>query len=274
MAVNLQYMNDVIVCRLDGSPLGSIPLRNTSVEDLYKRITKTLPDDLAYNRSTLGNDGLEIEIYELDSDFLNDILELAEHDVGHLYNEVYKGQKFKKRLFITIRELFFQKIVEYGLSYRDARSYHFLDMLTYSSAQKTDESGITLYSEPLPIKLSTLLGHRFDGNEYSFKETNSSYIVLKRSNLKFFTNVLRMMRYLDRKDYSLHIDYPQYFRILDDGTEFVKPYSLAELHRTHNSNRDCTYYSNHWFESEKNRNIHPNSIMAILSYLKYGMTSN
>lgn len=270
MELDFEYASKV-VCRLDGSPLSTIPLRNISVEDLYHKIMKTLPDDLADFRARQITD---VEIYELDENFLKDVIELAEHNVGHLCEEMYRGQKFRKPLHMTIRELFFQKIVEYGLSYTDARSYHFLDMLTFSSAQYTNSSGETIYSEPIPIRLSTLLGHRFDGSEYSFKEQYSSYIVLKKSNLKFFTNVLRMMRYLDRKDYSLYIDYPQYYKILDNSEEFVKPFSLSELHRTHNSNKECTYYSNHWFESDRNKSIHSNSIMAILSYLKYGMTFN
>jgi hypothetical protein len=267
MSIGIENISN-FVRTLDGSPLNSIPLRNTSVAELYQSIMKSLPADLANVRR---EHSVNIEIFELDDTFLKDIIDLSDHDIGSLYESEYHGQKFKKPLHMTIRELFFQKIVEYGLSYRDPRSYQFLDILTFTSSQYTDLNGETLYREPTRIKLSTLLGHRFDGEEYSFKEQHSSYVVLKRSNLKFFTNVLRMMRYLDRKDYSLYIDYPQYYMILDNEQEFVQPFSLSELHRNHNQNGDCTYYSNYWFESDKNKSIHSNSIMAILSYLKHGM---
>lgn len=265
--------SSVIVCRLDGSPLNTIPLRDTSVEKLYHEITKLLPASLAEFRM---KEKKEIELYELNSEFLDDVIQHAHCDVGHLYEEYYKGQKFKKRMKITIRELFFQKIVEYGISHKDAKSYHFLDILTFSSEEIVDEDGNITYEEPTPIRLSTLLGHRFDGNEYSFNETNSSYIVLKKSNLKMFTNVVRMMRYLDRKDYALYIDYPQYYQKID-GKSLVQPLPLSELHRTHGKDsydrKDCTYYSNHWIGSEENKSIHSNSIMAILSYLKYSFNN-
>jgi len=255
---------DENICSLDGSPLGSINSKKTSIDKLYNEITKVLPESLAEMRSMSSED---IEIYHLNDSFLNDILENSGVDIGYLYEEYYRNQKFKQKLHLTIRELFFQKIVEYGLSYKHKKSYQFLDNLTFSSDSSfEDENGI-YFSVPQPIRLSILLGHRFDGPEYSFKEECSSYISLKKSNLKTFTNVVRMMRYLDRKDGSLYIDYPQYYEELSNGLPLVQPLALSEMHRTYNS--DCTYYNNHWVGCEFNKSVHSNSVMAVLSHLKY-----
>lgn len=260
---------DENIFSLDGSPLNLIESKRTSIEKLYNELTKSLPVMLAMRRSELERDMKkpEIEICDLNESFLKDILDNSGVDIGYLYEEYYRGQKFKQKLHLTVRELFFHKIVEYGLSYKDKKSYQFLDNLTYSSDIMSESDGGIYFSVPQPIKLSTLLGHRFDGQEYSFKEDCSSYISLRRSNLKTFTNVVRMMRYLDRKDGSLLIDYPQYYATASDGTELVKPLALSELHRTFTS--DCTYYNNHWEGCTENRSVHSNSVMAILSHIKY-----
>ena len=181
--------------------------------------------------------------------------------------------KFNDKLNITIKELFFQKIVEYKISYKERQSYQILDSLIFSSDSYTDENGNQIFLEPTEIKLSTLLGHRFDGDVYDFNEKNTSYIALKTSGLIMFTNVTRMMRYLMRQS-SLYIDYPQYYTIIN-GEELVKPLKLCELHRNiaHNSSnpKECTYYNNNWVGNSNITTNHPNSIMAILSYLKYSL---
>jgi hypothetical protein len=120
----------VNVFRLDGSPLSTYIPISTSIEQLYREITKRLPQHLAERRKC----GIvDIELHELDDNFLEEIVEYAHYNVGHLCEEVFMGQKFKKRYSLTVRELFFQKIVEYGISFKHAKSYNFLDILTFSS---------------------------------------------------------------------------------------------------------------------------------------------
>lgn len=259
------------ICRLDGSPISLIESKKSEgVERLYNIITKVLPAQLSKLRTENNNN---IELWKLDSEFIESIKEYAHVNVGYLYEEYFKSLKFNDKLNITIKELFFQKIVEYKISYKERQSYQILDSLIFSSDSYTDENGNQIFLEPTEIRLSTLLGHRFDGDVYDFNEKNTSYIALKTSGLIMFTNVTRMMRYLMRQS-SLYIDYPQYYTIIN-GEELVKPLKLCELHRNiaHNSSnpKECTYYNNNWVGNSNITTNHPNSIMAILSYLKYSL---
>lgn len=266
-----KFNNNNILCGLDMSPILNKPINKTPLAKLYTEIVKILPVNLSQWRTESKG---EFEICDLNEHFLNDIIENANEEIGFLYEENYVGQKFRKGIKMTIRELFFQKIVEYRLSYLNPLSYNFLDLLTFSSGSYTDEKGNLIFYEPTPIKLSTLLSHRFDGDEYSFSEQCSSYISLKSSNLKFFTHVVRMIKYLRRKDDSFYNDYPQYFMLDNTGLkDLVEPMELNNLHRKHDlscaETRDCTYYSNHWVGNKENKSRHSNAIMAILSYLKF-----
>jgi hypothetical protein len=230
-------------------------VKTTTVHSLYLEIVEELPKAISKIRR---ENNKEIEVCDIDENMLQDILHYAGEEIGHLHEGVYAGQRFNKRLSLTIRELFFQKIIEYGLKYRTPESSLFMDELTRS---------VTVNGVPVSVRLSTLLGHRFDGHVYSFSEPNSSYIALKSTNLKFYKCVYYMMIYFDEIDCPVWVDYPQFSELLDDGTELVRPLELWELHRTHS--KDCTYYNNHWVGNQKYRSSHSNSIMAILSHIKH-----
>lgn len=241
-------------------------LSKVSIEKLYNEITVVLPSQL----SKVPSNGVAVEVCHLKPDFLDDIIYYACEDVGYLHEHVYKKQTFEKGLKLTIKELFLITIIKYDVSYRNVESYQFLDRLVYASPEYTKDSDSIFFDVVPDIKLSTLMEHRFDSEEYSFDEKNISFLVMKSSNLKFFKRIVRMMKYLKRKE-VLHINYPMYYQIVD-GEEFVKPLALDMLHRSHK--KDCCYYSNFWVGNEDQKSLHSNSIMAILSYIKFFLEEN
>lgn len=234
---------------------------NVTVEKLYNEITVILPNQL----SNIPDNGSAVEICHLQPKFLDDIIYYAYVDIGYLHERMYKRFQFETKLKLTIRELFLITIIKHDISYRDAESYQFLDRLIFASPECIGDSGETYFESPTDIRLSTLMEHRFDGDEYSFEEKNISFLVMKSSNLKFFKRVVRMMKYLKRKE-MLYIDYSMYYKVIN-GVEFVEPLPLDMLHRSHK--KDCCYYSNFWVGSEEQKSAHSNSIMAILSYFKF-----
>ena len=236
-----------------------------SVTQLYNELTRELEKEIRIIRADFPD--IEIEICKLDEVLLSSICHHANEDIGYLHESNYSNMRFKKQLKLTIRELFFQLIVKYDLSFRDLKSYQFLDVLVYTSKQYEDKEGNITFDDLIPIKLSTIMGHRFDGDLYSFSEQNISFLQLKRTNLWFFKKVTILMRYLQRKDEVFIIDYPQFFKKVN-GINLVEPLSLDKLHR-HAKNGECTYYNNLWPGHDENKSVHSNSIMAILSYIKF-----
>ena len=226
---------------------------------LYNEITVDLPEQL----NNLSLDDAPLEICYLGEDFLNDIIQYADADIGLYYESNYNARNFRNRLVLTIRELFLSRIIKYDLSYKLSDSYQFLDRLVCPDRQNK-------YRKKIEIKLSTLMDHRFDQNDYSFSEQNISFLSMKHSNLRFFDRVVRMMKYLKRKE-VLYINYPQYFTYVDKEP-LVVPYSLDKLHRSHIKN--CCYYNNLWDGNKLYKSSHSNSIMGILSYIKYRLTEN
>jgi len=235
---------------------------------LYNNITKKLARQI--DKIKEKDPDLKIEIYFLNPDLLKSISTYANVEIGYLHEHTFGNVKFKVPLKMTIRELFFSLITKYDLSFQDKRSYNFLDLLTFSSNEYLDKDGNIHYEELKQIKLSTIMGHRFDGKEYSFNEECSSFIQLKRGNLLFFSKVVILMKYLQRKDDMLYIDYPQFFEKIN-GEYLVQSLSLDKMHRTYQN--DCIYYNNLWIGNETKRSKHSNQIMAILSYLKFNLES-
>lgn len=211
-------------------------------------------------------DGNIIEIFMINEEFMNEIIDNADMEVGN-YLEFSFSNAFEKPYKCTLRELFLHIIIKENISYRNKLSYDILDRLII---KKNDTTNIfSLIEKPVEIKLSILMGHRFDGDEYCFVENHISKLIMRSDNISFFRRVTRMMRYLKRKDKDnvlLYIDYPQYYEIVN-GEQLVIPYALDKLHRT--SAKNCTYYSNLWIGSKEKHTEHSNAIMAILSFIKY-----
>jgi hypothetical protein len=227
-----------------------------SMPDIVYQLLVMLPEQLkSYTE--------EIEIYELNKEFIDEIIEKADLQIGqHL--EFLFDNTFNVPYRYTLRELFLHIIIKYDLSFKNRESYIILDRLI---VKNKNIGNYSMIMRPLEIKLSSLMGHRFDGYEYSFAVQNISKLVMKSDNYLFFKRVVRMMRYLTRH-HVLVIDYPQYYEFIN-GEQLVLPYSLDKLHRT--SNKNVSYYSNIWIGAAENKSEHSNAIMAILSYIKYCM---
>ena len=243
-----------------------------TIAELYFKLTVVLPDLISKETS-------DIEVCDLCRNLLGNVLLMANEDVGHFHQSNYSSYKpgtFLKPLSLTVKELFLIILVKYYISYRRVESYEFLECLL-SAGNEDGENSM--------IKLSTIMEHRFDEKEYEFKSTHISYLVLRTSNLQFFKRVVWMARFLKRKE-CLYIDYPQYYeltteeRIVNGRTvlvteQLVKPLALSQLHysQTKSPNgvyiKDSVYYSNFWKDNEKLKTLHSNSIMAILSHIKY-----
>lgn len=242
-------------------------INNINIGEVYNYLIVELPHFLSNFRY---ENNCDPELYILPSDFLDKVILMADSEVGNFYESNFVGQTFERKIYITLREVFFQKIVENGIHYKDQRSIEYLERLVNASGC-FEENGLLKFYVPKPIRLSVLLGHRFDGEQYSFK-TKASKISLRRSNLRFFASVIRMMNFLKTKENLLYIDYPQYFEVYNNK-DLVVPMELKCLHRFHQNSisgeKDCIYYSNYWPNSHKYKSVHSNAIMAILSYIKY-----
>src|SRR5438128_1729183 len=72
-----------------------------TLKDLYHEIVSDLPNRI----SSMRNEGTSnIEVGELNSEFLNDILCYAGEDIGQFHELQYPDQKFSRRLRMTVRD--------------------------------------------------------------------------------------------------------------------------------------------------------------------------
>lgn len=240
-----------------------ININSEKIEIYYKILKKTSDkEDNIYN--------VEVDINQIDDFLLKLVNYYGEYDIGNYYCEEYfpNNQFFENDYDITVKEFFIKKVVECGLSYVKKECYEFLETIIF-------KMGLDYNKEYKDIRLSRLLGHRFDDEQYNLDTEKSSYISLTNKNLSFFTYLIYMIKFLIRKD-SLDIDYEPYNKqvVLIKGKnekitfDLVEPISLEDLHRNFNPKKDlCTYYNNKWYGNCNGKN-HSNSIMAILSFIK------
>jgi hypothetical protein len=226
-------------------------LKKFTAADIHDEIDIFFPE-------TLINENPPICINNLSEIFLDLVLFYADEVVDNY--RMYKYSKnFTKPMNMTIRDLFLIKVVACGLEY-DFNNVFLNKLLDFDKMKNKN------------VKLSTLLKHRFDGDVYNFNERNISFFSFKSSDLKMYDHLLKMMKFLSIRN-LLYIDYPQYYKIINTNSgdkPLVQPYDLSGLHSIICKNKKgCIYYNNYWIGNEKEKSIHSNSIMAILSYLKF-----
>lgn len=218
------------------------------LSDLYNEVAILLPQEIMSYKD-------KVELSQLSPDFIEDVIRHKDDNIDIYHSYTYKSSICKKK-GLTLRDIFLQKIIEMNLPFQTYESYSILDRL--------------IEGDNVEVKLSTLLGHTFNGDEYSFDETNISFLAMKSNNIVFFRHVLRMMKYLTRKG-VMYIDYPQYYSFVDNKP-LVEAFSLKDLHRS--SKKVCTYYNNYWIGNETQKSSHSNPVMGILSFFKHGMEKN
>lgn len=248
--------NTALACETE-----KITTLENSMPTIISDMLFVLPDQIKLLKGEI------IEICMLDEKFIEELLNHATMEIGHYLEPLFDGH-FNSPFKYTLRDLFLYTIINEDISFRDKMSYDILDKLI--AKKNTSDSSFFVMEKPTEIRLSSLMCHRFDGDEYSFSEKNISKLIMKSNNISFFRRVVRMMRYLFRKK-VLYIDYPQYYEFVN-GKQLVLPLPLDQLHRT--STKNCTYYSNFWEGADEHKSEHSNAVMSILSFIKYCVERN
>jgi hypothetical protein len=237
---------------------------NATMEQLMNKLIDGLMISLPEQLDRYESD--PVELHMINSEFIDEIINHANEEIGMYLNSRY-AYDYLPGYSYTLRDLFLYTIIRKDIWFKEKKSYDILDRLIDASGNNNSFAGI---GKPTEIKLSVLMGHRFDSEVYSFNLTHITKLVMRSENIPFFRRVVRMMRYLSRK-LVLYINYPQYYEC-HEGIPLVVPYPLDKLHRT--STKNCAYYSNFWDGVMENKSEHSNAIMAILSFLKYCMERN
>lgn len=220
--------------------------------DIYYSIVSDLPEQIG---KLPPRERESFEIMHLRKEFVENVIKYGNRDVGLFHDRFHGRHSFNNSTRLTVRELFLLAVISYDLPYTREESYRKLDSITSPQGDETK----------VEIRLSAIMDHRFDSQEYSFEEKNISKISMHRGNIDFFRRVSKMMNYLMGRG-LLYINYPQFYESDSTSNPLVKPQSDKELHCSKGSN---TYYSNHWEGSESFKGEHARIVMAILSFLKF-----
>lgn len=220
-----------------------------------------LPNEIEDNKNILF-------LNQIDKNKIEEIIANCNLNVSSYIKFLFSAKHSENILNYTLRDLFLFTICRYNISFNEFECYEIIERCIGFNPETLS----SLYK----IKLSNILMHFFEGSNFSFDLNNYNLIFLKKSNLPFFKNVVRLCKFLERKN-ALIINYIEYSSYYYNGEEIIKPYSLNKLH--HTKEEDCTYYNNNWsdnlandedHEVKKNKGI--NSIAAILSFLKFSLS--
>lgn len=236
----------------------------SSIFEVFKYITVDLPDAVfkIRNSSNFKNSGEDVEICDISDKIISDIAEYADEDISELYKKMFN---ISSRFFsdITIKELFLIIIMDLKISFKRAVSKQKLESIIYSSPGDCE-----ILHEPTEIRLSRLLKHYFLGDSYTITDNNCNNIAMNNSNKDYYYFVGVMAKFLFRKQ-VLIIDYSDFLLETESG-EIVKALNIDNFHYSENG----IYYHNKWIGSEffnDRNNKRRNSLMAILSYVKFKM---